>query len=69
MIYYLDKIESLIVLTGVLGNGTKEYYVSYTTRFSMMRRWSWAYQNANLVHLALFKGQKRFWALFHWIQG
>ena len=41
-IYYIDKIESLIVLMGVCGNGEAEYQVSYTTRISIMRRWSWA---------------------------
>ena len=42
-IYYIDKIESLIVLMGVCGNGEAEYQVSYTTRISIMRRWSLAY--------------------------
>ena len=42
-IYYLDKIESLNLDTYVLGNGKADHKVSYTTKFVIMRRWSWAY--------------------------
>ena len=42
-IYYLDKIESLNLDTYVLRNGKADHKVSYTTKFVIMRRWSWAY--------------------------
>ena len=57
---YLYKIESPNLLTVCIANANAKHDISYTTGFSMFRRWMLAHYIGDFVCLALIKPRKSY---------
>ena len=57
---YLYKIESLNLLTVCVANANAKHDISYTTGFSMFRRWMLAHYISDFLSVAKIKPRKSY---------